>query len=924
MIKPYKIFLTTLVLFSSYIAFGEIPVKLEVKAFDNNTIYIFYHSREQQVSINSNGNLINAKLSIPTTVEVLNSFNFDKYASAPLLSADQTAISFNTKGEFTSHSLINGEKLTAIKFRDKSTDEEKLDDALKGIKLEVPAEDKRINDDSVKYENIKDTHTLSFNFPEKSVGMTAFHRGKYLWVIFDKHKLFSLHDNKIFQNFEQLNNFQHTILRTKVPSEYNNVMVTKKGNRWNLTVSRDKVFTAGKTIDFRVSEKGESVNILNNFNNNQVIDFQDPEIGDSLKIIPLKIAGAHVEKKYEVPSFSIIPSIQGVVIAINADDVDFIKNKDSLEIISKHSSHQVIGGVPAVKTTRSAEFLSLMKYGSLLPIIDKKLNIADFSYNNSRFIKEIASAENNQDTFAKRLEYAKFLFMHGMYKESLAVLNLSTKTTPKEYNYNLYAQFLKAVNNTLQGNLNEAKDLYADLLRDADPVDASELALWDNYNSFLIGNSNNSIGFLENLNKSINLYPDNLYWPLALAEIEVRLFSNNLKGTEIIFKDLRTPTGTYSNSLKFYKAIYYRKKEQLNLARQFLQELTSKEQDPYNKVRAEMELVKLELANKEISMSDAIKKLNDVRFTWRGDKVEYDLLTMIATYYRDSGDATNALRTFKYIQTVFNNDINNFYITSEMVKIFNNVFLPGGTSTDLDEFTAVALFYEFRDLNPIGAQGDEVILSIARLLMKLDLLDSAVSLLRHQINYRLSGEKRIINADHLAIILLLDKKPQEAIAALDQTDQDNFKFNEHEYRIRLKAKALIDLKKYVEAINYLKNDTTDDAKILRKEALFKAEKWQDYVALQEQEIANLDNIPVEGSIAQDVLRLAIAYYMQNNQQGIQDLNKNMNIENGALKNIIELLLTSSTPVDYKNLDKSLKINQMQMLLDKYKNQIFNP
>ena len=923
MINFCKVLSAFFALFFSLIVFGEIPVRLEVKAFDNNTVYIFYHSREQQVKISANGNLVNASLSIPTTLEIVNQFNFNEYANTPVLSTDQKAISFSVKGEFVSHSVIIGEKLTAIKFRDKASNTESLDEALKNINITPVSNDKRANNDSVIYETIKDSHILSFDFPTKNVGMTAFFRGKYLWIVFDKHKEFTLSDNKIFQNFKQLDNSEYTILRTKISSDYNNVVASKKGTRWSLTVVKTKSHAIGNIIDFHISEKGESVNILNNFNNNTVIDIQDPEIGDLLKIIPLKIAGTRVKKKYETLSFSVIPSIQGVAIAINADDVEFTKKKDSLEIISKTVTH-TSGSATPISTSRAVELLGLMKYGSLLPILDKKLDIADFSYNNSRFIREISQAQNNQDIFVKRLEYAKFLFMHGMYRESLAALNSAARTTAKEYNYSLYAQFLAAVNNTLQGSLDDAKDLYANLLRDLDALDAQEIVLWNNYNNFLIGNSNDSIGFLSNLNKSINLYPDNLYWPFALAEIEVRLFSNNLKGTEVIFKDLRTPIGTNLNSLKFYKAIYYRKKEQLNLAKQFLQELVAKDQDPYNKVRAEMELVKLELSNKEISMSDAIKRLNDVRFIWRGDKVEYDLLTQVATYYRDSGDATNALRTYKYIQTVFNNDINNFYITSEMVKIFNNVFLPGGTATDLDDFTAVALFYEFKDLNPIGAQGDEVILSIARLLMKLDLLDSAITLLRHQINYRLSGEKRIINADHLAIILLLDKKPQEAIQVLDQTDQDNFRFNEHEYRIRLKAKALIDLKKYSEALSYLKNDPTDDAKILRKEALFKTERWQDYIEVQEQELAQLVNIPIEDAFAQDVLRLAIAYYMQNNQIGLESLDKNSNITNETLKNIIDLLLTSSTPIDYKDLDKTLSINQMQALLDKYKNQIFNP
>jgi hypothetical protein len=168
----------------------------------------------------------------------------------------------------------------------------------------------------------------------------------------------------------------------------------------------------------------------------------------------------------------------------------------------------------------------------------------------------------------------------------------------------------------------------------------------------------------------------------------------------------------------------------------------------------------------------------------------------------------------------------------------------------------------------------------------------------------------------------MDRKPKEAIQILNETDKDNFKFDEHLHRLRLRARALIDLKKYSEALAYLKDDNSKDALILRKECLFQAGRWQDYINLVSPEVIKVRGLNIQGEIAQDILRLAISYYILNNQQDLENLAKNLNLNKGILKDTIDLLLTSNAPVDYKNLDKSLKIDQMQTLLNKYKNQIF--
>jgi len=595
------------------------------------------------------------------------------------------------------------------------------------------------------------------------------------------------------------------------------------------------------------------------------------------------------------------------------------KGEEALKVVSDTALPEEVLVESNVLLTNIEEYIKLP---TILPYLDKNLDIFDFNERKSLLISEASAAKDKFVAFEKNLKLAKFFFMHGWYQESLDSLLIAKKYAYKEFQDSLQARFLAAVNNTMIGNLGAAKEEYDDLLEYNDIKRIAEINLWNNYNEFSIGSVPDSIGFIDNLSKTISLYSDDKYWPLAFAETELALLANDLKSVERIFREVRTPPeGYYANSLKFYRASYYKKKNQLNLAKQYYRDLTYQDLDMFNKVRAEFELVKIRVAEEEISISEAIEALEGLRYSWRGDQLEYEILMQLANYYRENKDIMSALRAYQYIQLAFNNKVSNFYITSEMARIFNDVFLPGGLGEEMDDFTVVALFYEFKELNPIGEQGDDVILTIAQRLVRLDLLENASDLLRHQINYRLKGEKRVVNADNLAIILMMDKKPHEAIFILDDTDKDNFNFNEHQYRVRLRSKALIQMEKYQEALNYIKDDMSEDAEIIRREAIFQAKNWKKYADLVGSSFEDtISQVGSDQAAAQDILRLAISYYMLGMHDQLVVISNGIGDNNFVLKNTVDLLSTSSGAIDYKNLDKSLDIDQMQTLLNKYKNQ----
>jgi len=893
-------------------AHAAAPIQIEVKVFGKDVIFVFYRDTNQIIDLNFSKQSVVADVNIPIEFKLLNPEKFNKYATSLRSASNKQRIVFQVSQELEYQSVIHGEKLEAIKFRAGHKQEEE-DLSKIGSANNDPG--------AISYRQQADEHILSFKMGNDHSKVAAFFRDKYIWIVFDQKKMFSFKEGGIFSRFEVVPSETGTVMRMRVNPEFTQAKSEKTNSGWDIKVSEleDKNWQAQNVVSPEPLVSEEGFLIRGNFANNEVISFEDPDLGDVISVVPVVTGGIRVATQMDSVEFSLLKSIQGIAVVLYSDDVMVEKGEEALKVVSDTALPEEVLVESNVLLTNIEEYIKLP---TILPYLDKNLDIFDFNERKSLLISEASAAKDKFVAFEKNLKLAKFFFMHGWYQESLDSLLIAKKYAYKEFQDSLQARFLAAVNNTMIGNLGAAKEEYDDLLEYNDIKRIAEINLWNNYNEFSIGSVPDSIGFIDNLSKTISLYSDDKYWPLAFAETELALLANDLKSVERIFREVRTPPeGYYANSLKFYRASYYKKKNQLNLAKQYYRDLTYQDLDMFNKVRAEFELVKIRVAEEEISISEAIEALEGLRYSWRGDQLEYEILMQLANYYRENKDIMSALRAYQYIQLAFNNKVSNFYITSEMARIFNDVFLPGGLGEEMDDFTVVALFYEFKELNPIGEQGDDVILTIAQRLVRLDLLENASDLLRHQINYRLKGEKRVVNADNLAIILMMDKKPHEAIFILDDTDKDNFNFNEHQYRVRLRSKALIQMEKYQEALNYIKDDMSEDAEIIRREAIFQAKNWKKYADLVGSSFEDtISQVGSDQAAAQDILRLAISYYMLGMHDQLVVISNGIGDNNFVLKNTVDLLSTSSGAIDYKNLDKSLDIDQMQTLLNKYKNQ----
>ena len=153
--------------------------------------------------------------------------------------------------------------------------------------------------------------------------------------------------------------------------------------------------------------------------------------------------------------------------------------------------------------------------------------------------------------------------------------------------------------------------------------------------------------------------------------------------------------------------------------------------------------------------------------------------------------------------------------------------LLGAEGAQLSAVQALALYFDFKELAPIGRRGDEVVRRLADRLVELDLLDQAAELLQHQVDNRLSGAARATVAARLAAIRLIGGKPLMALTAIQTTRLAELPDHVRRQRLMLEARAHSDLSRSELALEAIDGETGADFDRLRTGILWTARRWRE-------------------------------------------------------------------------------------------------
>jgi hypothetical protein len=271
----------------------------------------------------------------------------------------------------------------------------------------------------------------------------------------------------------------------------------------------------------------------------------------------------------------------------------------------------------------------------------------------------------------------------------------------------------------------------------------------------------------------------------------------------------------------------------------------------------------------DLKRDDVINQLESLTTIWRGDETEIEALKILAHLYTEDGRYRDAFYVMRSAMASHPDSEMTRQIQDEAAATFDSLFLAGKGDA-MPPIDALALFYDFRELTPIGTRGDEMIRRLADRLVSVDLLDQAADLLQYQVDHRLQGAGRAQVATRLAVIYLMNRKADRALATLRATRTTDLSDELRNQRLLLEGRALSDLGRRDLALEVVANVDGPEAIRLRSDILWAARRWDE--SAEQIELMYGDRYkdfqPLTDIERQDILRAEIGYALAEDTLGL--------------------------------------------------------
>jgi tetratricopeptide (TPR) repeat protein len=586
--------------------------------------------------------------------------------------------------------------------------------------------------------------------------------------------------------------------------------------------------------------------------------FVDPDAGDALMVVTATPPVRGFIKRQDFVEMSLLESIHGVAIRPNSDDV-------TAEI----ATDKIILGRPGGLTLSSANNGGERAPTVAKPIFDDgewhRNQEGLFNQRLDALIEASAAADPEQRAPA-RIDLARFYLAREMYPEAKAILDLAL-VDAKPGTEDPVVLITHAVASILMGRPELGlKDL-------ANPAIGTnyDSQLWKALAYTRTGKWAEAREKFKNLEFAITVLPIELQriviYDALRSTLEVRDYSGADKRANEL-EIIGPPTGTKPA----FSVMRGRIAEALGRDKDALDEYRKAVDSDDRPAAAEAKLLEIALKQKrdEISTADALAELETQAITWRGDGLEVQTLGMLSHLYAEAGryaETFAASRTATRLQP--NSEISRRE-QDEASALFAQLFLSQ-KGDDLPPIDALGMFYDYRELTPIGRRGDEMIRRLADRLVAVDLLDQASELLQYQVDKRLEGAARAQVAARLAMVYLTNRKPDRAIAALRSTRIADLSGELRTQRLLLEARAQSDVGRHDLALDIISNISGREAIRLRSDIywasrqwrqsseqieLYYADRWRDFKPLNPTEKGDVIRAVVGYALAEDAIGLA--------------------------------------------------------------------
>ena len=706
---------------------------------------------------------------------------------------------------------------------------------------------------------------VTFN-PGVAAGVAVYRRADYVYIVFGKKFTLPISSMVVGTprvTMESLPSLTGSVYRFYLPQDLN-LRCTRDDNKWtilaskkgptapiSLTVTAQPDYALGARIIIPVSKAENPVR------------FTDPELGDDLLIVPLEGSSQAIRQVYQYADFRFVPSEQGVVIHPFVDGLNVKYQNLGIEItndkglrLSPSKDTGIESDARANQPMKDQLFDLNDWYGP------SAISYTDMRQRWQRTLAEVPPSERER----VRLNMARFYFARNHAHEASGLLNLLAEQVPDLLHRNEFLALRGAV------RVLTHDDSAIDDLSLPDILNYPEVKLWRAVAKTRQLEWNDAAVLFQSSDAVLARYPDPFFTDFSITAIEAAIANKDRQYATKVLERLiqrRPELDRSSGPVSYLRGVLMSLSNNLDRAESYWNKAASGNNKLY-RVRAKLSLTDYEVISGKITPLQAAEKLERLRFAWRGDDLELDILRRIGKFYIEGGKMEEGLATLKQALMLLPDNDAAKQLHMEMAFAFRDVFL-GKNNHDVSALDALSLYERFYDLAPPGAEGDAIIRALAQRMVSLDLLDRGAALLADQARHRLAAPMKTRVGTQAAGIYLLDRKPDEALIILKDTDDASAAEALVVERNLLKAKALSSLDRVGEAKSILKNVDSEYAIRLLVDIAWRARDWAGAADTLDHLIGPPPAEVLKPETAQLIISRAIALALINDSAGLEKM-----------------------------------------------------